>query len=480
MPRIAWVGQSATPKSSNVSNLRLVNGYAEIEDSKQGKTAVALYGTPGLTLFAGLAGAGPVRGAFTASNGRCFAVSAQVLSEIMADGSTVSRGNLNSYSGPVDFDDNGSVLFLVDGPSGYMMPFSTNVLAQISDPNFFGANRVGFIDQYMVFNRPGTQQFYWTNVSSTVFDALNFASVEGSPDNLVSLLVVRREIWLFGTLSTEVWFDSGNLNNPFQRIEGAFVQQGCAAPQSPARVGDAIVWLSANDQGERMVVMAQGYQALPISTYSVASALQTYATVSDAIGWGQQQDGHLFYWLTFPTAGHTWVYDLAMGLWHERAYLQPASGTFTRHRANAYTYAFGRHLVGDYINNRLYQLDSQAYTDASDPLVFEATLPPFFDTQTLDRVLQSYLQIDAETGVGLDASPTVGTNPQLVLQLSNDSGHTWGVERPRSIGKIGQTSTRVQWARLGSAYDRRCRIRISDPVKRVILGAVTEVEVLGV
>lgn len=480
MPHVNWIGMSATPKSSNVANLRLLNGYAEIEDSRQGKTAVALYGTPGLRLYTTLPGAGPVRALFTASNGRCFAVSSQILCEILPNQTTVTRGTLTSFSGPVDMDDNGATLFLVDGPSGYTLTFATNTFAKITDPDFQGANRIRFLDQYMIFNKPGTQVFQWTDVSSTNIDGLSFSSVEGSPDVLISLLVVRRELWLFGTLSTEVWYDTGDLNTPFARIEGAFFQQGCAAVQSPARVGDSICWLSANDQGQGLVVKAEGYSASPISTNSVATAIQTYTTISDAIGWGQQQDAHFFYWLTFPTAGHTWVYDFSTGLWHERGFLLPASGTITRHRANCYAYAFQTHLVGDYVNNTVYALDSTVYTDNGMPLLFEAILPPFFDTNTLCRVLQSYLQIDAEPGVGLDGSVIPGRDPQMVLQTSNDGGHNWGVERPRTMGQIGKTRTRMQWTRLGAAYDRRCRIRISDPVKRAVLGAYTTIEVLAV
>lgn len=480
MPRINWIGMSATPKSSNVSNLRLLNGYAEIEDSRQGKTAVALYGTPGLKLFTTLAGAGPVRSVFTASNGRCFAVSANTLCEVFANQTVVNRGSLNSFSGVVSMDDNGTTLFLVDGPSGYTFTFATNAFAQIVDIDFVGANTIAFLDQYMIFNKPGTQLFQWTDLAATTIDGLNFSSVEGSPDVLISLLVVRREIWLFGTKSTEVWFDTGDLNTPFARIEGAFFQQGCAAVHSPARVGDAICWLSANDQGQGMVVRAEGYSAFPISTYAVAEAIQSYPAINDALGWGQQQEGHFFYWLTFPTAGHTWVFDLTTGLWHERGFLLPATGTITRHRANCYTFAFGKHLVGDYVHNALYTLDNDTYTDNGMPLLFEATLPPFFDTDSLHRVAQQYLQIDVESGTGLDGGVIPGRDPQIVLQLSNDSGHTWGVERPRDLGPLGKTRTRAQWTRLGSAFDRRCRIRISDPVKRVVLGAVTEVEVLGV
>jgi len=45
--------------------------------------------------------------------------------------------------------------------------------------------------------------------TGTTIDPLYFAAAEGSPDNLVTLIVDHREIWLFGTNSVEVWYDAG-------------------------------------------------------------------------------------------------------------------------------------------------------------------------------------------------------------------------------------------------------------------------------
>lgn len=64
-----------------------------------------------------------------------------------------------------------------------------------------------------------------------------------------------------------------------------------------------------------------------------------------------------------------------------------------------------------------------------------------------------------------------GEDPKLMLEWSDDNGATWSNQRTASLGKVGEYQTRVKFHRLGQSRNRVFRISISDPVKRVILGA---------
>lgn len=480
MARIQWIGSAATAKESKVSDLSLLNGYPEIVESKQGKSVLALYGTPGLKLFTTLPGTGPIRGMFRASNGRLFVVQGNRFFEVFAGGgSNAYSPTLRTHSGPVSMDDNSNYLMVVDGPTGYTFRFATGVFAQIQDADFYGADRVMVLNNYFLLNKTQTQQFYWTAPLDITFDPLDFASAEGFPDWLLSILTAHREIWLFGKTNTEVWTFTGNLTTPFAAIGSAFIQMGIAAPHSAARVGETVCWLAGNEHGDGVVVRANGYTPEPISTHAVASALQGYARLDDALGWCEQRDGHLFYWLTFPTANATWVYDMTSGLWHQRGALHPVTSLIGRHRANCHVVAFGKHLVGDFEDGRIYELDDATYDDDGEPLVFDATLPPLFDPDGLHRVAQRHLRVDCKVGVGQAQGPTERLEPALLLRLSNDGGATWPIERTASLGAQGKTTKQVDFWQLGSGYDRRCRLRITAPVPRVILSAVTDMEVLA-
>jgi hypothetical protein len=56
----------------------------------------------------------------------------------------------------------------------------------------------------------------------------------------------------------------------------------------------------------------------------------------------------------------------------------------------------------------------------------------------------------------------------MMLQVSKDSGRTWGNEIWVSMGAIGEFVRRAYWTRLGSAYFWTLKWRITDAVKVVL------------
>jgi hypothetical protein len=79
-----------------------------------------------------------------------------------------------------------------------------------------------------------------------------------------------------------------------------------------------------------------------------------------------------------------------------------------------------------------------------------------------------------QTGVGLNAdiavnggiTATVGKDPQILLEWSDDGGDTFPYSRLVPIGKLGERNLRAIARRLGKSRDRVFRITITDPVKR--------------
>src|SRR6266446_5726898 len=227
-----FIGASYTARSPNLDAETCINLYLE-PGAPGSKSPAALYGTPGLLLFATLS-TGPVRGLYTASNGRCFAVSGTHLYELASDGTATVRGALVTATGVVSMADNGLELIVVDGTTaGYLLTLSTNAYTAITDDAFFGADRVAFFDGYFVLNHPGTQQIYISGLyAGGTYDGTEFASDEASPDMVVSLEVQRRELLVLGSRSGQLWFDSGSVDFPFSPIAGTSFTYGCLAAQS--------------------------------------------------------------------------------------------------------------------------------------------------------------------------------------------------------------------------------------------------------
>jgi hypothetical protein len=401
--------------------------------------------------------------------GRLFAVVGDTLYEISSAGVATSRGTLSTSSGTVSMADNGLMVAIVDGLEGYRFTLATDLFETIVDPDWPRADVIAFQDGYFVLNDVGTGTFFITSLYSTDVDPLDFASAEGAPDDLISLICDHREIWLFGDNSTEVWFNSGAADFPFERINGAFIEQGCAAAHSVAKADNSVFWLSRDKRGQGHVMRAQGYQPQIVSTRAVEFAIDSYSTIDDAIAYTYQQEGHTFYVLTFPTANATWCLDVTTGLWHERMYWD---GAENRHRGNAYAFAFGRHLVGDHTNGKIYELDLDTYTD--DGAEIRAIRRTQHQHAQGRRLFWASLQIDIESGVGLVTGQ--GSDPQMMLRWSDDGGKTWSSEHWRDMGAIGEYARRVIWRRLGQSFNRVYEVVISDPVKRVIIDAWADVE----
>lgn len=459
-------------RSVNIDSQRCINLYAEKNEAGTGKEGevAALLGTPGLTLKLTLAG-GVCRGLWTASNGTLYAVGGNKLYSINSSFVATERGTLNTSSGTVSMADNGLQLVIVDGANGYSFTFGTNTFAQITDGDFLGANQVVFQDGYFIFNKPSSGQFYISGLNDVTFDALDFATSEGNPDNVVGIASLNRNLYVFNDITSEVFYNSGNADFPFERVQGGFIKVGCAARFSIATDDTSCFWIGNGDEGRGIIYRTESYQPQRISTHPVEEAIQGYSSISDAVGFCYQQEGHNFYVLNFPTANTTWVYDATTGLWHERAYNN--AGTLERHRANYHAFAYGVHVVGDYANGKIYELSTSVYTDAGDYITRQRIAPHI--TSDLDRVIYKAFQLDLETGVGLDGTGQ-GTDPQVMLQFSDDGAHSWSNEKWTDMGQIGERKARAIWRRLGQSRDRVFKLTITDPVKVVLIGAKLDIE----
>jgi hypothetical protein len=498
------LGSSYVARSINAADARMVNLFPEIVP-EAGKEPAFLNRAPGLLLLNTI-GTGPIRGlwAFSSNDDHAFVVSGTQLYRITTAYVPTLIGTV-AGTGPVSMADNGTQLFIAaDGPS-YIYNNTTNAFGPITDPDFPGAVTVAYLDGYFVFNEPNSQKMWITALlDGTSIDPLEFASTEGSPDGLVAVIANFREVWAFGTNSIEVWSDTGATDFPLQRIPGAFNELGCAAPYSIAKMDNGLFWLGRDRRGQGIVYRANGYAGQRISTHAVEWQIQQYSDLSDAVAYTYQQDGHSFYVLIFPTANTTWVYDVATQAWHERAGWD--NGSFTRHRSNCQM-SFGNNaIVGDYQNGNIYAFDLEDYSDNGGIqkwLRSWRALPT--GQNNLKRTAQHSLQLDIESGTGLNGSMIVeviylqtedgdylvtesgdrliaeqqtvitqGSDPEVMLRWSDDGGHTWSSEHWAKIGKIGEYYRRVFWRRLGMTVklrDRVYELSGTDPVKISIMGA---------
>jgi hypothetical protein len=351
------LGQSYVARSVNAADNRMVNLFPE--SLQEGKEAAYLQRTPGLRLVATV-GDGPIRGMWKFGD-FLYVISGGGLFRVDTNFQSTYLGLVNG-SGPVSMTDNGEQLVIACNPDAFIYNATTGVFGQLTDPDFPGAVTVGYLDGYFVFNEPGSQRFWVTALNDgTQIDPLDFASAEGNPDGIVALIVDHREVWLFGSNTTEVWYNAGLPDFPLARIQGAFMEIGCLAPYSVAKMDNSVFWLGSDARGNGIVYRAEGYRGKRISTHAVEWQIQQYGVLNDALAYTYQQDGHSFYVLVFPGANTTWVYDASTAMWHERAAWDGVR--YLRHRGNCQANFNNQILIGDAYYGAIFEFDPNTYND---------------------------------------------------------------------------------------------------------------------
>ena len=459
---IPIIGGAYTARSLNLNAQKCVNLYPVISD--KGSKPAGLYGTPGLVEFCDPSDARVVRGAH-AFGDYLYAVIGDTFYQINTSGTATSKGTVSTATGKVWMADNGTTgnqLMVLAGTSGYVYDQSADTFAIIADADFPSASSLTFQDGYGIITRSSTGQFWISDsYDFTSWDATYYATAEGNVDDVVCAFSDHRELWLFGTKSTEIWYNSGSGSPPFDRKIDEILERGISAAASIAAEDNTLFWLD----DRKMVVKADGYRPAVISTREIDYQIAQYSDVSDAIGFTYSQEGQTFYVLTFPAGNATWVYDAATGEWHQRtSYPSPYNN---RWRANCYAYFDGKHLVGDHSNGKIYELDLDTYADDGNIIKAIRTGAAVHEKRHL--LFHNTLELEFEAGVGLVSGQ--GSDPTVMLRWSDDGGHTWSNEHWKAIGKIGEYSKRARWSKLGRSRDRIYEVSITDPVKRVLISA---------
>jgi len=475
--KVPFVGPSSTVRSIDADNQRAVNVYLEMDNASP-RAPVALYGRPGMVLeyqfLSGQSSTGEVRALFPIEGGYYVFVSDSVY--WIAGGVASLVGNIGTSTGRIGLASNGSQIIVVDGALGYVITTATNTIAVISDPDFpNGVTSASFQNGYFVVCGDGTGQFYINETANngTAWNGLDFANAEGAPDPVIGNLALQNEQWIFGTQTIEIYTFTGNADFPLERSQNTFIEHGCMAAGTISKIDNTAYWLGQDSVGFGTVWRAQGYTPVRISTHAVEKAIQSYANVSDAFAFSFQQEGHLFYVLTFPSANATWVYDVATGLWFEWASTDQQTGQLNRWRANCFCISGQKLLVGDYRSPTIYSLDLNTYKDDTDYITRLRRTQTQSDTEQ-DRLFFTRLQVDMETGVGLATGQ--GSDPVMMMRYSNDGGHTWSNYKTSTIGRTGQYAARAEFRRLGAGRNRIWEISMTDPVKFAVLGGIVDVQ----
>jgi hypothetical protein len=453
MPAIPFGTGSYRLRSLPLSAQRLVNCYLE-QAPPQAKTFAAVVPAYGIKPYLTV-GSGNARGAIVV-NGTLYAVIGETLYRIPETGVPVALGNVPG-SVYVDMAGDESHLMLVTHKLGYYWNGST--VQQIPDPDFPGAEWVEELDGYFIIGEPESGKFFISgNRMPESWDALDFASAERYPDDLVGAIANLGELILFGRESFEIWSNTGNADFPFEQVGNGIGEIGMLSRYAVVKAANVVIFVGHDGK----VYQLNGYTPQIISIPGIEQIIEDSADKTCfSMTWSE--GGHKFVAFSFDSG--TIVYDLSIQLWHERRSLG-----FDRWRPLAILRCYDAWFVLDFYTNRIGTLDAETFKEWDDILWCSATSPPV--TSENRRMVHQRLELVFEQGVGIPQGQ--GSDPQVMLDWSDDGGRSWSAQRFRSMGKIGEYRRRTVWNQLGQARDRVYRYQVSDPVRRTLILATTE------
>lgn len=454
-----FIGPSGKVGAESLSASSTVNMYLEVNPDTGQPTLRAMPGLKPVLLLP----EAPVRGLYTTSTGRVFAVAGATLYEVFQGWTSRACGAGVPTAGPVFMTDNGRTLVLSVGGILAGLDLHSTAFAQITPETPFEAGRVDYLAGYIVTNAARTTQFYYsTLMDATTWPALNFYSAEVRPDPLLSCVALAGELWLPGAISQEVWVPTGDALAPFARQQAVLVEQGLAAPEALCLAAQTLFWLSGSPRGQGPLSVAQGYTPLPVSTPVLAHALARMGFVGDAVAYPVTQGHHTFVVVSFPSGGETWMYDVREQAWTELAALGE-DGALGEYPCRTHCVAFDEHLFGDHTSGQLYIWAREYHRYGSRPRLCRRTAPHIRKDQ--QPISYNKFELVGEMGRGLDGGLEPGRDPTVLLEWSDDGGHAYGSSVAASLGTLGDFAHRAVWYRLGQAQTTRTfRVTVTDPV----------------
>jgi hypothetical protein len=473
MPLVAsFIGPAYRTRSPIINNEIARNVFLETVESAGDAKKFNYYGTPGLTLQTTVTGKG--RGMFQ-QDGRTWSVNGTVLYEYdttVSPAVATPVGSVTDDGKPVFFASNGrggEQLAIRSANELQIFDLLTNVLSgPIALPLTNAPSFLLFIDGYFILGERNSVRTWFSNLEDgTTWDALDFFARSNTSDNIVGGVVFRNRIWILGSQTGQVYYDSGDADNPFVPYPGSIFQEGVVSMWAVAVQGESVVWMAQDNEGKGRMVRATDYVPQVISTPAIAFAIAQYPTLADVELAIYEQEGHPFAIWTCPSggdAGESWGWDAREQQWHQRSSYNEDLGQDQKWRVRGIC-SPGILLCGDWYNGKIYQLDMDAFTEDGSTIV-SMRRAPYLSAEN-QWVFVDRLELGMQAGVGLIAGQ--GINPVVGLRVSYDGGHTFLFIGWATLGAQGEYETRAVWYKLGRARADRLVLEVfqSDPVRRV-------------
>ena len=506
---IPWVGGMNQHRANEVSNQLCTNFYVEAVDAGDPKSATILIGTPGTKIwndFTAMA-TGTSRGTYVASTGDAFVTLGGTVYKMTYDGishakNLISICEIGDQLSEVYFADDGFHMLFADGSAMYSYDLNAGgqAIYLLNQPFLFPMKVLYFGNRFVAVNKDdnigdtsqpakiarNNNKYFWSDAGADgylTWDGTSYETAKSSSTPILNIDLCRGELWIIKESSYEVVRATYDMNAPYAVVGGSSNKIGTTSPYSVKSISDQLFWLGSSDNGRNQIFKSgTGYDAQRISTHALEYQLSKLekdlgTAINDWRALTYQEEGHTFYIMSSDMANVTWAYDLTTLVWAQRTTKDALNNIENRWMANHILYAFGKLLVVDHEQPIVLELSLDNYRDympsngddGGRAMTSVRQGPPLWGNLQQSKVLEFI--VDMSTGVGTHTIGSLGYNPQAMMQVSRDGGNNFGAEQWAPIGGEGQFGYRVRWRGLGQSRSMVLKLTISEPIKKIIMGA---------
>lgn len=346
---------------AKISNSNSINMFQESQDINQNYVSIVMRSIPGMKEKYSIEG--EPRGIFTVSRGynekpTTYAVFGYKLYCIIGE-TTYFIGDMAQTSNICHFCETGGYapahphLIITDGVNVYALNTGLNIGDQMTDfrtirlplreestTTYIHPTHCAYLYSYLIVNDATTDTLYVSyyrpfvqvdddgNIDYNIFEvgeqghSMRYFRANYQPDETLAICSNGSRLYTLGDKSYQIFQYTGDENMPFNSPDTAAKLIGLKAKDSLAQLGEMTFWLGSADMGNNGIYLNTGsIDSNRISTPDIEREFATFPTTIDAYGQVWQENQHIFYSITFPSAHRTFVYDIKEKAWHERCSL---------------------------------------------------------------------------------------------------------------------------------------------------------------
>jgi len=374
-------------------------------------------------------------------------------------------GELDTSRGNVSITDNiNSQITIEDNNKIYVYDYANSSFSSPSVP--FVPVFLDYQDTYTIATDNEGNWHLSDSGNSSVWPPLDLRQLQTKADTLSAAVVLNRQLWIIGTKASELWYDRPSQSTtgalfPYVRDNSLSIDYGAVSTSSIATGFKKLVWLGKNEKSQNVIVYTEGGPPVELSHSGLDYLLNSLDYPESSYGFIFQQDGHIFYQLTFNKDNLTVVYDFTSGEWH-----RATDEKLDYHIARDIVFFNGKTYFISFNDSFIYELDSDITTYDGEEIPRYRILPPIkFDDN--DPFILNALNLQMEQGEN-DTPTKVG------LSLAKNSGNCFGNVVIQEANAVGHRQGNMTWHGMGRAIDVSVKLEFWSKGRFVVTGGSME------